>query len=661
MPTYPRVLPAGDRAFIVEFGEGIDDEVNARVHRVTRAVDGLTVPGVLDLVPAYRSLTVHVDPLALGLADVERLLCDPRVVASATEPDTGRARVVEIPVVYGGEFGPDLADVASHCGLSVDDVVAVHAAGTYRVFMMGFTPGFPYLGGLSPRLATPRLPSPRTSVPAGSVGIAGQQTGVYPTASPGGWRLIGRTSLRLFDPSADPPCAIEAGDTIRFVPVTSGPFNRHFPAREPLDHAAAMPDGIVVIDGGLLTTVQDLGRYGYQRFGVPVSGAMDVAALRLANRLAGNADHLAGLEMTLTGPVLRFDGRAVAALAGADLGARLNGRRVPGDRAFTLGRGDVLSFDGQRRGVRAYLAVQGGIPVPEVLRSRSTYLASGFGGYGGRALRAGDRLPLPPRADVPAPVRVAPPPKARPAGQPLRLRVVLGPQIDAFTEAGRATFLSAVYTLSHRADRVGCRLEGPTIEHAGSADIVSDGTAFGAVQVSGDGQPLVLMADRGTTGGYTRIATVISADLSVLAQAMPGDRVSFDAVPLAEAVRAARDGADELDRLSGGSAVADHVFDEDAAAPWAADGMSAFAAMLAAGAQTGPRHAGVVRAGMAGVVVEVCVAPGEPVDERATLIVVEAMKMQNPVRAPRAGRVTRVLAVPGAQVGAGTIVVELED
>ncbi|HSP92524.1 MAG TPA: biotin-dependent carboxyltransferase family protein, partial [Vicinamibacterales bacterium] len=285
---------------------------------------------------------------------------------------------------------------------------------------------------------------------------------------------------------------------------------------------------VEVLDGGLLTTVQDLGRFGAQQYGVPVSGAMDAWALRAANRLVGNHDGAAALEITLAGPVLRFDGPGVIALTGGDLGARLDGRPLDPWQSVGVAPGAELSFAGLRDGLRAYLGVAGGIGVSLVLESRSTLLTARLGGFMGRALAAGDRVPVGPGDMASGRAGWRLPRKLVPAyGHSHTVRVVMGPQDDAFTEDGIRTFLSESYTLAPQSDRVGCRLTGPRIAHCRGADIVSDGTAFGSVQVSGDGLPIVLMADRGTTGGYTKIATVATADLSRMAQAAPGDRVRF--------------------------------------------------------------------------------------------------------------------------------------
>ena len=203
MPPVPTVLPAGDSALVAEYGDVVDAGVNTRVRQLQRVLETGAPRGVIELVPTYRSLMVHYDPLALSYDAASAWIVE--AAARVSDQCPAEARTVDIPVLYGGEEGPDLADVAAMAGLREEDVVGLHASGAYLVFLFGFMPGFPYLGGLPPRLATPRLDTPRTVVPAGSVGIAGHQTGIYPTESPGGWRLIGRTPVRLFDPLRTPP------------------------------------------------------------------------------------------------------------------------------------------------------------------------------------------------------------------------------------------------------------------------------------------------------------------------------------------------------------------------------------------------------------------------------------------------------------------------
>lgn len=293
-----------------------------------------------------------------------------------------------------------------------------------------------------------------------------------------------------------------------------------------------------VLEPGLLTTVQDLGRWGYERFGVPVAGAMDPFALQAANNLVGNPPDAAGLEITLVGPRLRATANCLMAVCGADLGLWVHRWKMPTWTAIFVRRGWEISLQGRKSGCRAYLAVAGGIDVPPLMGSRSTYLRGGFGGYKGRALRAGDALPigeptcsLTDRAGQQLPERSRP----RYSENPV-LEVILGPQDHRFTPAGIETFLSGEYTVGGTSDRMGYRLEGPVIAHKSSAGIVSDGIALGAVQVPADGQPIVMMTDRQTTGGYAKIATVVSADIPSLAQCVPGSsRIRFRATTVKSA------------------------------------------------------------------------------------------------------------------------------
>ncbi len=290
-----------------------------------------------------------------------------------------------------------------------------------------------------------------------------------------------------------------------------------------------------VIQPGPLTTVQDLGRCGYQQFGVPTSGALDNYAFRIGNLLVGNEEGAASLEITLFGCQLRALQDTKVAITGADLAATLNGKPAPAWESLLIKSGDVLSFSRLDSGCRACLAVAGGIDVPAVMKSASTYVKAGIGGLSGRPLRQGDIVKTKASATSSAVTKL--PSKYIPVYKSqITLRVVLGPQDDCFTEEGIYTLLSSEYIVSTQADRMGYRLEGPRIEHRGSADIISDGIPLGAVQVPGDGLPIILLADRQTTGGYTKIATAISIDIPKVAQVKPGDKIIFQQVTEEQAV-----------------------------------------------------------------------------------------------------------------------------
>ena len=290
-----------------------------------------------------------------------------------------------------------------------------------------------------------------------------------------------------------------------------------------------------VIQPGPLTTIQDRGRSGYQQFGVPTSGAVDNYAYRIGNLLVGNAEEAAALEITLLGCQLRALREIMIAITGADLAATVNGAPAPAWESLSLKQGDVLSLPRLNSGCRAYLAVAGGIAVPKVMKSASTYTKAGIGGFRGRLLHKGDILQANQSTTSVKVVRM--PSEYIPVyGNQIEIRVIPGPQDDLFTEEGISTFLNSDYTVSAQADRMGYRLEGPRIQHRHEADIISDGIPLGAVQVPGDGLPIILLVDRQTTGGYTKIATTISVDIPRIAQAKPGDKINFKKVDEEQAV-----------------------------------------------------------------------------------------------------------------------------
>jgi inhibitor of KinA len=226
-PREIRMLPAGERALVVEMGNLISPSVNAQVRRLAKRLSQRTPGGVIEVVPTYRSLLVTFDPLTVSRSHLIEAIH--QMMSSEAGPETGgkeEVRVVHVPVCYGGEFGPDLDYVGKHNGLSANEVIAIHSSKPYLVYMLGFTPGFPYLGGMSDKIATPRLEQPRAKIPRGSVGIAGAQTGLYPVESPGGWRLIGRTPLNPFAAGAANPFLFAAGDYLRFLPVSHEEYRR---------------------------------------------------------------------------------------------------------------------------------------------------------------------------------------------------------------------------------------------------------------------------------------------------------------------------------------------------------------------------------------------------------------------------------------------------
>lgn len=307
--------------------------------------------------------------------------------------------------------------------------------------------------------------------------------------------------------------------------------------------------GIRIQQPGLLTTVQDFGRTGYQKFGISLSGAMDRRALATANLLVGNRAGEAGLEMTMVGAVMEFTVPNIVAITGGNFAPTLNGAAVPMCAAFPVNAGDTLAFGMAQSGCRCYVAFAGGLNVPVVMGSKSTNLKCRIGGCEGRRLKMGDEI------GFTNPVAYKPDLSQRfveyrePCEKEVILRVVLGPQDDYFTDTGIHTFLNDAYTVTNRSDRMGCSLEGPKVEYKTKADIISDGIPLGAVQIPSGGKPIVMLSDRQTTGGYAKIATVISTDLPLFVQRKSADRIHFQKVTMREAQAINRAEFQEMLRL----------------------------------------------------------------------------------------------------------------
>lgn len=285
--------------------------------------------------------------------------------------------------------------------------------------------------------------------------------------------------------------------------------------------------GILFHKGGMLTTVQDEGRFGYQQYGVSPAGPMDVRSFMLGNLLVGNQLSESALEITAVGPEICFGEANIIAITGADLSPCINGSKIPSYQAILVQKDDILSFGGMRSGVRAYIAFAGGLDVPVVMGSKATLIRNNLGGAWGRAIKDGDFLPFcAPKTFLPNMSRRRMPPE-RFSPNEIVLRVIPGPQEDSFTLQGIRCFFWYGAKISPEFDRMGCRLECSPIEHSGNGSIITDGIAFGSIQVPPDGQPIIMLADRQSTGGYPKIGTVASVDLPLLAQAMPGYQLRF--------------------------------------------------------------------------------------------------------------------------------------
>jgi len=511
----PSLVDVRDGVLLVEYPEASEEVANRAAVLLARRLTGGAQPGILDAIPAARSLLVIFDGRRLSRGrlgrELSRLFSDPSDGAA-----TGR--LIRIPVAYGGPFGPDLGELARQRGMPEMEFARRHAAAQYRVAFIGFAPGFPYMVGLPEELRAPRLPSPRPRVAAGSVAIAAAYSGIYPAETPGGWRLIGRTSVPLFDPAAEPPALLAAGDAVRFEGVRS----EDLPVPRP--NEPSIPRGRPILrvrTAGVFSSVQAAPRYGLGPSGVPAGGAMDTASLARANALVGNGKGQGALEISLVGPELESLGEATVAIAGADFSAEWNGRPAPFGEPFRIATGDRLRFGRVRSGARAYLALAGGLEVSFGTRRIGAGEVVGLG-LGPLGLVGADATPV----DF---------------SQELRLRVVPGPQSGHFAPDALERFLTQGWRVSPTSDRRGLRLEGESLVHARPPEIAPEGVVFGSIQVPGGGSPIVVGPDGPVTGGYPKIATVVGPDLPRLGQAAPGAVLRFSAASLQPSFGAPRE------------------------------------------------------------------------------------------------------------------------
>jgi len=502
------MLPVGRRAVLLSCADAT--EAQALHDEVRRRIDAGQLPAPDDLVPAASTLLV--DGVDEPLAWARPLLHRP----PSPRAGGGGGSEVEVPVVYDG---PDLGLVAEHWGIAAGDVGRRHTALEHTVAFCGFSPGFAYVAGLPDTLAVPRRRTPRERVPAGSVALADTWTGVYPTASPGGWQLIGRTDVLLFDPERDPPGLLTPGTRVRFVPVeqlAGRPEVTATPTR-----TIDTDRSLTVVRAGPLTTVQDRGRAGHAALAVPRSGALDAPAAARANRLVGNEADAAVLETTAAGCTIQLDSDGWVAVTGALAPTTVGGRTAAMESPLRVRAGERVEIGTATRGLRCYLAVDGGLAVAPVLGSRSTDVLSGLGPA---PLVDGQRLPLG-EPHAPAPVDIAP--VAPAPSDEVVLHLDPGPRLPWLSAEARHLLVTGRWEVAPASNRIGLRLAGPVLErdegHPG--ELASEGTVVGAVQVPANGQPLLFLADHPTTVGYPVVAVVAPADLPLCAQLRPGGRV----------------------------------------------------------------------------------------------------------------------------------------
>ncbi len=563
-----RILTASDRTLLVEAAD-LDEAM-----RLNLAWDDMT--GIVERIPGARTVLVRFDPLRTSAASLAEVL-------SATQVDAEHVphtREVTVPVHYDGE---DLSEAASLLGVSAEELVNRHLAADWQVAFSGFAPGFGYVVSGDPLFDVPRRSSPRTRVPAGSVALAGQFTGVYPRESPGGWQLIGHTDAVMWDIDRDPPALLSPGALVRFERAgaerlrlaetrterasasrsVAQPVSPPAASQPPLNgpQGGADPQGesgvdadlrgslsersetkrveraegeskphpsIEVLRTSMQLLVQDAGRPGHAGLGVSASGVADRTAMRDANRAVGNASDAAVFE-SVGGAVLRFHGDGVAAVTGAvgeltltDAGGLA--RSIPHGAPFATVDGDELTLGHPSHGLRYVIGVRGGVAAASALGSRASDTLAGLGPD---PLATGDVVTVGDAArDAVDPVSI---PRELPAsGDLVELDITLGPRDDWFTASALETLTTQDWLVTPRSDRVGIRLQGDVpLERATDGELPSEGAVTGAIQVPPDGQPVLFLPDHPLTGGYPIIGALADRCLDLAAQLPPGARIRF--------------------------------------------------------------------------------------------------------------------------------------
>ncbi|NQD87620.1 5-oxoprolinase/urea amidolyase family protein [Paenarthrobacter sp. CM16] len=520
------VRPVGTRAVLAEL-DGLQD-----VLALQDMLYKSPLPGQVDVLAAAETVMVVGESAAATRAISARLM-----ELELTAPEVADSGLVVIDTVYDGD---DLADVAELTGLSVDGVIAAHTGQVWTVAFAGFAPGFGYMVGENEALTVPRRSSPRTAVPAGSVALGGRYSAVYPRRSPGGWQLIGRTGARMWDLDRAQPALVRPGDRVQYRAVREVVTATESPAREP-EKEHRPESGLRILTPGAQSLIQDLGRRGYGPLGVSAAGALDRASLRRANRLVGNAASAAAIESVNGGLTVEAVGDQVVAVTGApttltvgpsswfesgdvQAGAR---RTVPMAAPFALLDGEVLTLGAPESGFRNYVAVRGGVDVPEVLGSRSTDTMSGIGPgplVSKQVLGVGDAT---------ASTAVGSPELQPdfPGDGVTVLDVVPGPRADWFDQDALDSLCSQEWLVTPQSNRVGMRLDGTPLERTREGELPSEGTMAGALQIPPAGLPVLFLADHPITGGYPVIGVVRDEHLDLAAQVPIGGKIRFRLAP----------------------------------------------------------------------------------------------------------------------------------
>ena len=556
-----QVTPLGDRALLIELDQRIDLEINSQVIALHKRLSGLSHDAILWCTPAFCSLGIGYDPSMISYADLVSLVQQQFDLVEDTAEH--QPAVVRIPVCYSASCGIDLEHVAATTGLSIKQIVQLHSAKTYHAFMLGFLPGFAYLGSVDPSLQVNRQTEPRLKVAAGSVGLAGEQTGIYPCEAPGGWQIIGRTPVPLIGPDDASQFLISPGDQVQFYPIDEAEFDAMHLQHKTVEHGAqhSQPKEKIVTSSnrdsislhfktaGLRTSVQDFGRTGYQHFGIPSGGVMDRFSATIANRIVGNDDHASLIEITLMGPQIEFSGDCQIAITGANLTPQLDGQPIPMWETVSVKGEQRLSFGTRQTGCRCYLAIAGDFDEPRWLGSVSpappgANPTTDFRSLKGQTVSVAVAPQIKIKRSFPADQRPSCLTLERQGSLEYIVPMMPGPEWGWFSEHQQAAFLAHRFKILPNSNSMGYRLSSFLEGNVGSETVdskpvdsepddfkqsmISSAVMPGVIQVTPNGQSILLMRDAQTTGGYPRIGVVCHTSLDEVAQLCPGDLIRFE-------------------------------------------------------------------------------------------------------------------------------------
>ncbi|WP_036771215.1 5-oxoprolinase/urea amidolyase family protein [Photorhabdus australis] len=523
-----RFLPVNLNAIIVELCN-LDETL-----ALFDSLNASSISGVEEIIPAAKTLLIRFRPNVIAASQLAREINS----RNLNTRDRTTGKLVEIPVYYTGE---DLAEVADLLGITIKEVIKRHTENEYTVAFTGFAPGFAYLAANSDVLRVPRRMTPRARLPAGSVGLAGEFSGIYPQASPGGWQIIGITPERMWDLSRNPPALLQPGFRVRFrnqgkgttITITK-PESLIAPTIDVISSQVDKRPSLAILSTGIQTTFQDLGRSGQAGLGISAAGALDKTALRSANRIVGNPSDSACLEIVEGGLSFISHGNVIISITGADCPIVIqtaSGQTFQANsyQPVDLSEGDQVTLGTPKAGVRSYLAVRGGFAQQPILSSRSYDTLAHIGP---KPVATGDLLNIlsvtrssavsmdeSPAFNMPSPDDI------------VTLDIILGPRTDWFTEEALFLLQNQLWQVTPQSNRVGIRLNGDTpLSRFNLEELPSEGTAVGAIQVPANGQPVLFLADHPLTGGYPVIGSVANYHLDLAGQIPINAHIRFNPI-----------------------------------------------------------------------------------------------------------------------------------